>query len=71
MVLRGELTDIANEALITGASPQSGKLVQKMFAKITELIDDSDTLVCVLMDEVESLTAARKASMSGVCTCGV
>ena len=50
-------------------SPQSGKLVQKMFAKITELIEDTDSLVCVLIDEVESLTAARKASMSGVYTC--
>lgn len=31
---------------------QSGKLVQKMFQKIQELIDDSDALVCVLIDEV-------------------
>ncbi len=40
-------------------------MVQKMFAKITELIEDPDALVCVLIDEVESLTASRKASMSG------
>ena len=44
---------------------QSGKLVQKMFHKIQELIDDPDVLVCVLIDEVESLTAARKSAMSG------
>ena len=44
---------------------QSGKLVQKMFRKIQELIDDPDVLVCVLIDEVESLTAARKSAMSG------
>lgn len=31
---------------------QSGKLVQKMFDKIQELIDDPDALVCVLIDEV-------------------
>ena len=31
---------------------QSGKLVQKMFHKIQELIDDPDALVCVLIDEV-------------------
>lgn len=31
---------------------QSGKLVQKMFHKIQELIDDSEALVCVLIDEV-------------------
>ena len=44
---------------------QSGKLVQKMFGKITDLISDRDALVCVLMDEVESLTSARKSAMSG------
>ena len=31
---------------------QSGKLVMKMFQKIQELIDDSQALVCVLIDEV-------------------
>jgi SpoVK/Ycf46/Vps4 family AAA+-type ATPase len=36
-----------------------------MFHKIQELIDDPEVLVCVLIDEVESLTAARKSAMSG------
>ena len=36
-----------------------------MFHKIQELIDDPDVLVCVLIDEVESLTSARKSAMSG------
>lgn len=31
---------------------QSGKLVTKMFQKIQQLIDDKDTLVFVLIDEV-------------------
>ena len=44
---------------------QSGKLVQKMFGKIHEMIADKDALVCVLIDEVESLTAARKSAMAG------
>ncbi|PFX21678.1 Pachytene checkpoint protein 2-like [Stylophora pistillata] len=43
----------------------SGKLVMKMFQKIQELLDDKDALVCVLIDEVESLTAARKSAMQG------
>ena len=34
------------------AHSQSGKLVQKMFDKIQELIDDPDAMVCVLIDEV-------------------
>ena len=39
---------------------ESGKLVSKLFAKITELVEDENCLVFVLIDEVESLTAARK-----------
>jgi pachytene checkpoint protein 2 len=37
----------------------------KLFAKIKELVDDENTFVCVLIDEVESLSAARKSSLSG------
>ena len=35
----------------TPTPQQSGKLVQKMFGKIQELIDDPDALICVLIDE--------------------
>ena len=31
---------------------QSGKLVQKMFGKIQDLIADKEALICVLIDEV-------------------
>lgn len=41
---------------------ESGKLVGKLFSKIHELVEDEDALVFVLVDEVESLSAARKAS---------
>ncbi|KAG8442661.1 hypothetical protein GDO86_011449, partial [Hymenochirus boettgeri] len=43
----------------------SGKLVTKMFEKIHDLISDKEAIIFVLIDEVESLTAARKASSSG------
>ncbi len=36
-----------------------------MFRKIQDLIDDPEALVCVLIDEVESLTSARKSAMAG------
>ena len=39
--------------------------MMKMFQKIEEFIEDEDALVFVLIDEVESLTSARKAAMSG------
>lgn len=44
---------------------ESGKLVAKLFSGILEFCEDSSVLVCVLIDEVESLTAARKTAMNG------
>ncbi|XP_078690105.1 pachytene checkpoint protein 2 homolog [Branchiostoma floridae x Branchiostoma belcheri] len=61
----GQFIEINSHSLFSKWFSESGKLVLKMFQKIQELIDDSDALVCVLIDEVESLTAARKASLSG------
>ncbi|CAH3154357.1 unnamed protein product [Pocillopora meandrina] len=65
----GQLIEINSHSLFSKwfseESCSSGKLVMKMFQKIQELIDDKDALVCVLIDEVESLTAARKSAMQG------
>lgn len=44
---------------------QSGKLVTKMFSKLSEIIENPNLLVCVLIDEVESLTRARNHCLSG------
>lgn len=41
---------------------ESSKLVGEVFKKIHELAEDSDTLVCVLIDEVESIAASRARS---------
>lgn len=43
---------------------QSGKLVTKMFIKIKEIVEDPNILVCVLIDEVESLAHARDQCIS-------
>lgn len=61
----GQLIEINSHSLFSKWFSESGKLVMKMFQKIQELIDDKDALVCVLIDEVESLTAARKSAMQG------
>ncbi|XP_038056236.1 pachytene checkpoint protein 2 homolog [Patiria miniata] len=61
----GQLIEINSHSLFSKWFSESGKLVMKMFQKIQELIDDTDALVCVLIDEVESLTAARKSSLNG------
>jgi AAA+ superfamily predicted ATPase len=37
--------------------------VQQLFTQLHQLCDDSEALVCVLIDEVESLTMARQMSL--------
>jgi len=37
----------------------------KLFSKIKEIVEDEEVFVCVLIDEVESLSASRKSAMSG------
>ena len=44
---------------------ESGKLVQRLFTHVLELVEDETCFVVVLIDEVESLTAARAGAMSG------
>ncbi|KAI3752981.1 hypothetical protein L2E82_25024 [Cichorium intybus] len=44
---------------------ESGKLVAKLFQQIQDMVEEDNTLVFVLIDEVESLAAARKAALSG------
>uniref|UniRef100_A0AAZ3PHZ1 Pachytene checkpoint protein 2 homolog n=1 Tax=Oncorhynchus tshawytscha TaxID=74940 RepID=A0AAZ3PHZ1_ONCTS len=61
----GQFVEINSHSLFSKWFSESGKLVTKMFQKIQQLIDDKQALVFVLIDEVESLTAARKASQAG------
>lgn len=37
----------------------------RLFDRIDDLAQDPEAFVCVLIDEVESLTAARQAAVSG------
>ena len=60
-----QLVEINSHSLFSSWFSESSKLVQKMFTEIKRLMEDTRSLVCVLIDEVESLTAARKNSMSG------
>lgn len=62
---QGQLIEINAHSLFSKYFSESGKLVLKLFTKIREIIEDEDSFVCVLIDEVESLTAARKAALSG------
>ncbi|GFG40041.1 hypothetical protein Cfor_10534 [Coptotermes formosanus] len=61
----GQLIEINSHSLFSKWFSESGKLVLKMFTKIQEYIEDPQALVCVLIDEVESLTHARQSALAG------
>ncbi|PWY99379.1 P-loop containing nucleoside triphosphate hydrolase protein [Testicularia cyperi] len=61
----GKLVEINSHSLFSKWFSESGKLVQRLFSMITEMVDDEDAFVVVLIDEVESLTSARSAASSG------
>ena len=61
----GCLLEINAHSLFSKWFSESGKLVTKLFDHIKDMVDDEDALVCVLIDEVESLTAARTGAASG------
>ena len=62
---RGHLIEVNAHSLFSKWFSESGKLVTKLFGKISEFVEDSGAAVFVLIDEVESLTAARRAAVAG------
>ncbi|KAF9151155.1 Pachytene checkpoint protein 2, partial [Mortierella sp. AD011] len=61
----GKLFEINSHSLFSKWFSESGKMVQRMFDQIWNMVEDADAFVCVLIDEVESLAAARRAALSG------
>ncbi|KAF6762769.1 P-loop containing nucleoside triphosphate hydrolase protein [Ephemerocybe angulata] len=59
------LLEINSHSLFSKWFSESGKLVQRLFNSINELIEEEDAFVVVLIDEVESLTAARNGAAAG------
>lgn len=57
----GQLFEVNSHSLFSKWFSESGKLVQRMFETIQSIADDPSVLVCVMIDEVESLAATRKA----------
>ncbi|XP_071711892.1 pachytene checkpoint protein 2 homolog [Rutidosis leptorrhynchoides] len=60
-----QLVEVNAHSLFSKWFSESGKLVAKLFQKIQEMVEEENNLVFVLIDEVESLAAARKAALSG------
>ncbi|KAF8232439.1 P-loop containing nucleoside triphosphate hydrolase protein [Tricholoma matsutake] len=59
------LLEINSHSLFSKWFSESGKLVQRLFNSITDLVEEEDAFLVVLIDEVESLTAARAGAMAG------
>ncbi|PKU81647.1 pachytene checkpoint protein 2 homolog isoform X1 [Dendrobium catenatum] len=60
-----QLVEVNAHSLFSKWFSESGKLVAKLFQKIQDMVEEESTLVFVLIDEVESLAAARQAALSG------
>ncbi|THY14991.1 AAA-domain-containing protein [Aureobasidium pullulans] len=58
----GKLFEINTQDLLSKFYSESGKLVSDMFDKILRIAQDGKELVCVLIDEIESIAASRQAS---------
>ncbi|THH33793.1 hypothetical protein EUX98_g401 [Antrodiella citrinella] len=59
------LLEINSHSLFSRWFSESGKLVQKLFSTVNDMVEDEEIFVIVLIDEVESLTAARAGAMAG------
>ena len=53
------LLEVNSHSLFSRWFSESGKKIHALFEHVQELCEDSESLVVVLVDEVESLTAAR------------
>ncbi|XP_023936569.1 pachytene checkpoint protein 2 homolog [Bicyclus anynana] len=63
---RARLLEIDAHSLFSKWFSESGKLVARLFERVGELAQDPRLLVVVLVDEVESLAAARSAALRGL-----
>ncbi|KAJ8717539.1 hypothetical protein PYW07_005469 [Mythimna separata] len=63
---RARLIEINAHGLFSKWFAESGKLVARLFERLEEIVADRRLLVCVLVDEVESLAHARRAALSGL-----
>ncbi|XP_025198646.1 pachytene checkpoint protein 2 homolog [Melanaphis sacchari] len=60
-----EFIEINSHNLLSKYFSESGSLVMSMFQQIKSVLEYGDSLVFILIDEVESLTRARDAVLSG------
>ena len=59
------LIEINAHSLFSKWFSESGKLIQKLFKHIHDLCQCQNSMIFVLIDEVESLASVRKSAMNG------
>jgi hypothetical protein len=65
----GKLFEINTQDLLSKFYSESGKLVSEMFDKVLKMAHDEKELICVLIDEIESIATSRQVSTkNGECT---
>ncbi|CAM39726.1 ATPase-like protein [Leishmania braziliensis MHOM/BR/75/M2904] len=62
---RACLLEINAHSLFSRWFSESGKRVLELFEQVRCIADDKECLICCVMDEVESLAAARASAMKG------
>lgn len=58
------LVEINSHSLFSKWFSESGKLVMKLFAQIREIVEHPQSLVCILIDEIESIAFERNSISS-------
>lgn len=58
------LVEINSHSLFSKWFSESGKLVMKLFAQIREIVEHPQSLVCILIDEIESIAFERNSMSS-------
>lgn len=59
------LVEANTNSLLSKYFGESGKLISALFDKVQRLAESPSTLVCVVMDEVETIAGAREKATSG------
>lgn len=62
------LVEVNTNALLSKYFGESGKMVGGLFEKIYSLAQAQNTLVCVVMDEVETIAGSRERANVGECS---
>ena len=61
----GKLVELNANSMLSKWFGESGKLISKAFDEIHAMAQVKTSLICVLLDEVETLAGSRDVSMAG------